>query len=38
MTIPLPLEPLPATPPIGPQPVLPWPVRGVAGWEPSRNA
>ena len=24
----LPLEPIPASPPIGPQPILPWPQRG----------
>lgn len=27
MNAPLPLEPLPATPPTGPQPGLPWPSR-----------
>lgn len=28
MTVPLPVDPIPATPPIGPQPSLPWPHRG----------
>jgi hypothetical protein len=30
MTTALTLEPIPASPPIGPQPILPWPQRGAA--------
>ena len=29
MEVPLPLDPIPASPPIGPQPILPWPSRRV---------
>jgi hypothetical protein len=30
MTVPLPLDPQPASPPIAPEPSLPWPQHGVS--------